>query len=297
MTDLVGYLGYRSLAAGIGALSLDRARSWGERIARRLAKPGSTRFDLAKRHLTRAVGDVPEIDALVVDMFGSYGRYWAEVFWFKAGRAEEMFADSETIGVERIYQAIEAGNGMVFAVAHLGNWDAAGIVAHQIGARPLAVAEDLPNRRLTEWFLERRRAMGIEVVVADGSRDTVARLIAHLKAGGALALPSDRDVTGRGLPVEFFGEETTMPPGPIALADRTGAVVLPVGTYFTDAGYRNIVHEPLALEAEGDRQDRVAAGMERLAEVFEVMIRLEPTQWHLFQPNWPSDRIWLESRR
>ena len=88
-----------------------------------------------------------------------------------------------------------------------------------------------------------------------------------------------------------------MPPGPVALADRTGAALFPVGTYFTDTGYRNVVYEELTLGEERDRQDRVIAGLARLAKVFEEMIRVEPTQWHLFQPNWPSDHEWLESRR
>jgi len=296
VSELPGYLGYRSMAMGIGSLPLNRARSWGDRLGRRLARPGSTRFELAKRHLRRAVGDAAVSDALVVDMFGSYGRYWAEVFWFKPDRANEMFAESETVGLDPVYRAKEEGRGMVFAVPHVGNWDAAGIVAHRIGIRPLAVAEDLSNRRVTEWFIDRRRHMGMEVVLADGSRDTVAKLIRHLRGGGAVALPSDRDVTGRGVSVEFFGEETTMPAGPVALADRTGAALFPVAPYFTDSGYRNVIREELVLGEDGDRQERIARGLTQLAVVFEEMIREQPSQWHLFQPNWPSDLEWLESR-
>ena len=39
-----------------------------------------------------------------------------------------------------------------------------------------------------------------------------------------------------------------------------------------------------------DREERVAAGTQALAHRFEEIIRGAPTQWHLLQPNWPSDR-------
>ena len=38
---------------------------------------------------------------------------------------------------------------------------------------------------------------------------------------------SDRDLTGDGVEVEFFGERTTLPGGPATLALRTGATLLP----------------------------------------------------------------------
>ena len=47
-----------------------------------------------------------------------------------------------------------------------------------------------------------------------------------------VCLLADRDLTGDGVEVEFFGERTTLPGGPAMLALRGGAPLLPAGCYF-----------------------------------------------------------------
>jgi KDO2-lipid IV(A) lauroyltransferase len=112
-----------------------------------------------------------------------------------------------------------------------------------------------------------------------------------IRGNGMVALLCDRDLRGRGVPVCFFGEETTLPAGPVTLALRTGAPVLPVAAYFRpNGGHRIVVHPPLELP-EGHRPEDIREGTQRLAEALEAMIREAPEQWHLLQPNWPSDRV------
>jgi KDO2-lipid IV(A) lauroyltransferase len=75
------------------------------------------------------------------------------------------------------------------------------------------------------------------------------------------------------------------------MADRTGAVLLPVGCFFDDGpGHAFVVRPPLTIPAGETREERVAAGSQLLAAELETIIRMQPQQWHLFQPNWPSDR-------
>ncbi len=51
-----------------------------------------------------------------------------------------------------------------------------------------------------------------------------------------------------------------------------------------------IVHPPLLVEREGRLRDDIARITQALAVEFEELIRAAPEQWHLLQPNWPSDR-------
>lgn len=90
--------------------------------------------------------------------------------------------------------------------------------------------------------------------------------------------------------MEFFGEETTLPVGPISLAIRTGAPVFPVGSYFDGTGHRVVVHPAVEVPESEDRTERIRAGTQRLAKSLEQLILAAPEQWHLLQPNWPSDR-------
>jgi len=115
------------------------------------------------------------------------------------------------------------------------------------------------------------------------------RLEQALSENKAVALLSDRDLKGKGVKVSFFGEETTLPPGAATLAVRTGAPLLPVGCYFSDGGYRVVIHPPLPVPDAGTRGEKVATLTQDLAAHLEEIISEAPEQWHLVVANWPSD--------
>jgi KDO2-lipid IV(A) lauroyltransferase len=174
---------------------------------------------------------------------------------------------------------------------HVGNWDVAAQVAADEKVPVVAVAEKLANERITDWFTELRAGFGIEIVLATGGTEVMRKLESAIKDNKAVALLSDRDLKGRGVEVEFFGERTTLPPGPATLALRTGAPLFPVATYFEGSdGYRVVVRAAIPVPEEGTRSEKVAAMTQALAKEMESLIRAAPEQWHLVQPNWPSDR-------
>jgi len=292
VSDLPGYLVYRGLSGVFGLFPEPLVRGAGRGLGKGLSHVAGERFALGKRHMRRALGpDAPdaEVEAATREMFASYGRYWAEVFWFRVRRKEEVVDRARVTGLEHLDDAREQGRGIILALPHIGNWDVAGAVAEALEMPVMAVVEDLPNRRIQEWFYDTRKAFGIDPVVA-GEPETVRKLLRCLKDGGVVALVSDRDVTGSGVDVEFFGEKTTMPGGPAAMADRTGAAMVPVAPFFAEgAGYDMIIYPELELPSDGSRADRVRAGTQAYADALEEIIRDRPTQWHIMVPNWPSD--------
>ena len=113
-----------------------------------------------------------------------------------------------------------------------------------------------------------------------------------LKNNEVLCLMCDRDIGGGGgIEVEFFGETTRLPGGPATLALRVGAPLLPTAVYFRGrTGHLAIVRPSLELERLGRLRDDVTRVTQALASELEGLIRVAPEQWHLLQPNWPSDR-------
>ena len=71
-----------------------------------------------------------------------------------------------------------------------------------------------------------------------------------LQDNHVVCLVCDRDIQGRGVEVDFFGEPTTMPAGPATMAYRTGAPILPTAVYFTERrnGHLADVRPPLPME-------------------------------------------------
>ncbi len=296
MSDLPGYLLYRGLSGTFGLLPEPAMRSVGRALGMAAYPVGGRRAEIARRNMRRVLGpETPDdvIEAAAREVFASYGRYYAELFWYRPRRWDAVLERTRVDDLGPVYAARDRGKGVVFALPHVGNFDAPGVIAHELDLPLMAVAERLPNRRITDWFVQVRRSLGIEIVFAGDGRKTTSRLIGHLRSGGAVALLADRSVTGNGVEVEFFGERTVLPAGPVALADRTGATLLTVGPFFADGpGADIVVRDTFEMPIEGDRAARIAEGTQRLAHELEELISTHPTQWHVVQPNWPSDPGW-----
>ncbi len=196
--DLLAYLGLRLGAGLIGVLPGNAIRALGRGFGGVWARTDERRRAMAERHATRVLADGANHRAASIEMMRSYGRYYAEALWARAKRVPGMLADTEIVGLEHILAARDAGTGMIFALPHMGNWEAAAPVAVSQGMPVVAVAEVLPNRRITDWFTEMRSEFGIEIVLATGRVEVMRRLEEAIAANKAVALLSDRDLKGKG---------------------------------------------------------------------------------------------------
>jgi lauroyl/myristoyl acyltransferase len=294
LSDLIAIGSYRSgsLAArvvpGFAARPLTVPFSLGATVV------SSSRRAMIARHLRRVDPTLggSDLRRAVAASFDSSARYWVESFRLPhlSDRYVERNMDVEGYH-EYLLPALEAGTGAIVALPHLGGWEWAGRWLADRGHRITAVVERLDPPELFEWFVRLRTDLGMNVVPL--GPDAAKQVVAALGRNEVVCLLCDRDLQRNGVAVEFFGETTTLPAGPAVLGLRTGAPVLPTAIYFADRRsdrHLGLVRPPLdtARSGEGFRHD-VARVMTALAAELEFLIRRAPEQWHLFQPNWPSD--------
>lgn len=248
---------------------------------------------MAARHQRRAAPDAGKdrraLDAAVRGVFESYARYWLELFRLPGESPDSIEEHFSIEGFEHIERALDAGNGVVCALPHLGGWEWAGPWISARGRTLLAVVEPIEPSELFEWFVSQRAALGMEVVALGD--DTAPLLLRALRDNRIVALVCDRDITGDGVEVDFFGERTTLPAGPAMLTLRSRAPLIPLAVYFRPHGeHHAVVRPPIPNAREGRLRDDIARITQSLAHEFEELVRAAPEQWHLLQPNWPSDR-------
>jgi KDO2-lipid IV(A) lauroyltransferase len=261
------------------------------RLAHRFA--GATRARV-RANLSRVVPP-GHLEATVAAAFRSYARYWVESF--RAADLDPADVDARTSedGFEHVDAVLDQGRGIIVLLAHHGSWDIAARWAETHGYHLAVVAEVLRPRALFERFVGLREAMGLEVVPyqarrrngaadRDGAGPLFKRLGQVLADNHMVGLLSDRDLSGRAPAVTFFGEPTSLPQGPVLLSKRTGATIVPV-TVLQRPGRRWHVQAlpPLDITDLG-----VAEACEVVARALEDLVRLDPTQWHAFQPQWPA---------
>ena len=253
---------------------------------------------MLESNLRRVVGpQLPDSDLrrLVRAGMRSYMRYWCEVFRLPTWDEDKVRRRVHLHDIEILWAALDEGRGVVLALPHAANWDAAAAwvgISGRINDDTTftTVAERLRPESLFDRFVAYRESLGLEVLPLTGGDNVVATLTRRLRAGGLVVLPADRDVSGGGIEVEFFGATARMPGGPAMLAHLTGAPLITVDLWYDERGDTNVtIHEPIAVSTSTDRRARVAETTQRVASAFERGIAEHPEDWHMLQPLWVDD--------
>lgn len=259
------------------------------------AAASSARRRIVVRNLERVYGrklSPVEQRRKVAETFEWYARYYHESFRLPDYSAEKIDREFGYEGFGRIEAACTSGQGPILALPHLGTWEwAAFWLALVPKYKVTAIVEPLEPPDLFEWFVGFRESLGMNIVPLGPEAGKAS--VTALNKGEVLCLLADRDLQGTGVPVEFFGERTTLPAGPATLALRTGSPLLPTAVYWRDGGRWGHVLPAIDTERRGKLREDIARVTQDLAHAFETLISAAPEQWHLLQPNWPSDYLAL----
>lgn len=266
VADLVGDLGY-VLFRGV------RESVWAN--MRHVYPPGTP-----KRLMRRAVRQV----------FRNVALYWADMAYLPRLDTRDLFERRMVVHglFEHVIPAAQSGKGVIMLSAHFGNPELAGQGLIPNGIRVFALTEPLKPARLSRMMDRIRSSKGHEF--GPVSVGNVKRVMRTLKQGGVVVLMGDRDIEGPKLRVPFMGEETWMPTGPIEVALRTGATVIPsFGVRKGRYGLEGFLEEPLSLERTGDFEQDVRAGTLEFLKRFENRLRADPGQWAVLERVWDGD--------
>ena len=99
-----------------------------------------------------------------------------------------------------------------------------------------------------------------------------------------MGLLCDRDLSGTGVEVTFFGERVTMPAGPATLALRTGATLVAAACYSGPGrDHFAVITPPIATERLGRLREDVVRVTQAVTQEIEGLIRRAPEQWHVLE--------------
>ena len=100
-------------------------------------------------------------------------------------------------------------------------------------------------------------------------------------------LANERAVAESGRMVDFFGAPARLPDGPVRVALRTGAPLIPgFVRRCPDDTFRVQILPPLDLPRTGDKEADIAAGMKMVIDLMEQHIAQHPEQWLVAAPVW-----------
>ena len=219
------------------------------------------------------------------DGMRSYARYWCETFRLAAADGPRMVAGTTVTNAAPFHEALDTGRGLIIALSHSGNWDAAGVwlieTLRRRGLDPVftTVGQRLRPESVYRRFVAHRVALGFDMVEEGAYR----ALLRRLRGGGVVCVLADRDVLGASLDVVLLGEPARLPSGPARLAALTGATLLPTRLGFSPDGWTIAFAAPVAVPD-------VEKATQALGDALMELVADDPTGWHVLQPLWTADR-------
>ncbi len=241
-------------------------------------------------NLRRVLGDDADLDLLRAKARQTF-RYSARNFYdlMRVRRlpAAALERSVQVIGSwEPVERAIGRGKGVIFVTGHLGAFDFAGQMIPLRGYHSVLVTVRTVSEFIHEGVTYLRASKGFDL--EEATPGGLRRLMRALRQGGTIGLATDRDFVRNGVPVRFFGHETTLPAGAVRLALETGAPIVVMISRRHRHRHTFTLEEPFWVEKSGDLDADIRRGLERVVGRLEQHIRVAPEQWVMFQRVWPA---------
>lgn len=265
-------MGLLSAAAGLPPLRGPMARGV-ELLTLALDPRGS----VAKANMAFALGiSGPQVE----DLYRRSVRHlaWSVVECLALYREPRLALDwvLSAEGAENLKGPVSEGKGVILVTAHLGNWELAAFWMAQSGYPLMPIVRPPDDGQEAGLLEDFRRRGGVRTIP---TADNMSRALKALKGGNILGILADQHGGSVGIEAEFFGHRTSTVRGPAVFRHLTGLPVVLLEAWREGPMAHRLRLSPLSWPEEGDREARIARGVQEVNRALEGAIRRHPEQW------------------
>jgi KDO2-lipid IV(A) lauroyltransferase len=229
-----------------------------------------------------------EIEWIAKECFSSMAKGAIELM-FLMDRPHILKKQVQIIGKENLEAALSRGKGAVLVSAHFGNFPLMMARLSLEGYKIAGIMRPMRDTRIEKFFLAKRTRLNIKTIYNQPRKTCVEDSIRSLRNNELLFIPIDQNFGTGGVFVDFFGRKAATAIGPIVLARRTKAQILPCFIIRQrDETHKIIFEPPLNLKEDKNDENAVLVNIQRLTDIIESYIRRYPAQWSWIHRRWKS---------
>jgi len=248
---------------------------------------GGAVFYLDRRHRRIALDNLrgafgesksdKEIRSIARDSFSQLGFNLVEFLRVPVINSKDWRSIFRVEGADRVREAFRRGRGIIFVLAHFGNWEYLGFSPRLLGFRGAAVGQDIKNPAVDGLVKDTREAIGLELLP---KFEVSTPILTYLKNNGAVAILADQRARKMNIEADFFGRPAATTAAPAVFALKSGAALIPAFIYHQkESGYRIIFEPEIEIPSGLRLREAVARVTEGINAVIEARIREEPRMW------------------
>ncbi len=192
-------------------------------------------------------------------------------------------------GREYLDKALEKGKGIIILTAHLGNFPLMSLKLAKEGYPVHFVTRPMRDEKASDYIHKLRTDAGVKTIFSYPRRECVQGILGALRSNELVVIQMDQNFGTGGVWVNFFGKLAATPVGPITLALRTKAAVVPAYIIKEAMGKHCIKifpEEDLILTE--DKDETVLLNAIKFTRIIEGWVREATYQWGWIHRRWKS---------
>jgi len=229
-----------------------------------------------------------EIERIAKDCFTYIAKSAVELMFF-FNKPQALRSRVQIQGKENLDKALASGRGVILVSAHFGNFPLLlgrlAVEGYKVGG----IMKPMHDPRMERIFFKKRERFGVRTIYSQPRNACVNNSINALRNNELIFIPIDQNFGTGGVFVDFFGQKAATATGPVILAQRTKAALIPCFILRQPHDQHKIIFEAeLKLEEGNNPQDVILVNIQKLTSIIESYIRKYPAEWGWIHRRWKS---------
>ena len=222
-----------------------------------------------------------ERDIIINNMWGNYGRIFAEYMYMKKFRYNYLSNNIEIIGQQVLNEIKENKKPVIFISGHFNNFELMAMHLDRSGIDLAAIYRPLNNKFLNPIMENIRKNYICKNQIKKGKSGT-RELMNLFKKNYSVAMMIDQRVS-EGKLIELFNRPAKTTTIPAQLSKKYGCKIVPIYIErVQNINFKLIVNKPIRFEKDSSIESITL----QLNKILEKMILKNPDQWIWSHDRW-----------
>jgi len=269
------------------------------------------RLTIMAENIRRALGvDNEEASAIARRNLELHYIHLLEVFKFPYYTKENIERYIEYRGLNYLDASLKKGKGVILIHLHFGTMQMPLVALGVKGYRMNQIGRREPENENLSW-IHRKVTMQNRLKIEKSIPANIINVETNKSLRPAFRCLQQNEIlmiTGDGhggtnpigdnyILVDFLGQKTYFPRGPVIIAQRTGAVMLPLFCFrLDDVRQCADIHPPLPLNFSNDKEADIRNNTQLYADALSKGLREHPDHWMFWQEFSPGQMICPEDK-
>jgi len=258
------------------------ATNLGEIIGKKFGPFFRSNYKIQKNLENSNIGNSEKDRKIIINnMWGNYGRIFAEYMYIKKYRQNSLSNNIEVVGQNILEEIKDNNKPVIFISGHFNNFELMAMHLEKSGIDLAAIYRPLNNKFLNPLMEKIRKNYICKKQIKKGISGT-KEILKYFKKGTSIALMVDQRVS-EGISCNFFNKKALTTTIPAQFVKKFNCKIVPI---YIERKKRYQFRLEIFKPIEFSKNDNIEIITSNLNKVLEEMIKRNPDQWIWTHNRW-----------